>query len=252
MTPLAPVRRPTGQSPTAIWQIGQSATDRVILSGAGLSQMRQWRRALEDAGFVAEVEPNGLRALDRARESRPAVVVVSGIGRDNPVLGSMRALCDERLPTRVLALIPDSDDDACERCIAAGADAVCDNACSGRELAARLRALLRSYGDRRRVSADLGHVLGDLIIDTATCTVRRGLTHVPLTHLQFQLLLTLVQCRGRVVSRAELYRDVWECESPAGSRVVDACVVSLRKRIGDDAAHPRYILSIRSAGYTVR
>jgi DNA-binding response OmpR family regulator len=213
--------------------------------------MRQWQRALENAGFVAEAEPDGVRAIHLARESRPAVVVVSGTGRDNPVLASMRTLCDERLPVRVLALIPDGDDDACERCIAAGADAVCGNACSGRELAARLRALLRPHGDRRR-SADLGHVLGDLIIDTATCTVRRGLTDVPLTRLQFKLLRILVQCRGRVVSRAELYRDVWECENPAGSRVVDACVVSLRKRIGDDAAHPRYILSIRSAGYTVR
>ena len=251
MTPLA-TRRPTAQSATAIWQVGHSATDRVILSGVGTSRMRQWQRALENAGFVAEVEPDGVRALHRARESRPAVVVVSGAGRDNPVLASMRTLCDERLPIRVLALIPDGDDDACERCIAAGADAVCGNVCSGRELAARLRALLRPRGDRRRLSADLGHVLGDLIIDTATCTVRRGLTDVPLTRLQFKLLLILVQCRGRVVSRAELYRDVWECESPAGSRVVDACVVSLRKRIGDDAAHPRYILSIRSAGYTVR
>jgi len=66
---------------------------------------------------------------------------------------------------------------------------------------------------------------------------------------EFQLLKYFLQHEGEVVSRDQLLTDVWGFEKTPNTRSVDNYILSLRKKIEDDAAHPRHILTFRGAGY---
>ena len=66
---------------------------------------------------------------------------------------------------------------------------------------------------------------------------------------EFQILRYFLQHEGEVVSRDRLLADVWGFETVPTTRSVDNYILSLRKKIEDDAAHPRYLLTFRNAGY---
>ena len=66
---------------------------------------------------------------------------------------------------------------------------------------------------------------------------------------EFDLLAALVRHRGRVVSRADLLREVWGYAAGTESRTVETHLAALRERLGDDPQAPRYIVTVRRAGY---
>jgi len=116
------------------------------------------------------------------------------------------------------------------------------------ELLARVRAALR------RPTAD-GAVarlqLKDLDIDVAGFRVTQAGRPVELTATEFRLLLELARSAERVVSREELLERVWGYDYLGDSRLVDMAVKRLRDKLGDDPRNPRYITTIRGAGYRV-
>ena len=239
-------------SQRSVRQRRQGPKEIVVVACRDPSQSAEWGYALDEAGYRAELEADAADALERVRDPTPAVIVVPCEGRTDPVLASIRAYCDERLPIRFLTLVREGDDETCECCVAAGADAVADIDCLGRELAARIGALVRRSRARPAFDGDgVQEWLGDLLIDASTGTVRRGLHRVRLSSRQFKLLFTLLRSRGRAVSRSELYREVWGRSGPPKSRVIDACVMALRKKIESDPARPRWVLAVRSAGYMI-
>jgi two-component system alkaline phosphatase synthesis response regulator PhoP len=92
-------------------------------------------------------------------------------------------------------------------------------------------------------------VIGDLTVDFAARLVRRGGVEVPLRPKEFDLLAALVRHRGRVVSRDELLREVWGYAEGTQSRTVETHLAALRERLDDDPGAPRYIITVRRAGY---
>src|SRR5438093_7677833 len=111
------------------------------------------------------------------------------------------------------------------------------------ELIARVEAVLRRGG----VRLQLGRALrfGDVTLDVATRTVRKRDQTVALTPMEFNLLLTLLKRRGAVVSRLDLLREVWGHDSSVLTRTVDTHIAELRRKLEDDPAHPRHILTSR-------
>ena len=91
--------------------------------------------------------------------------------------------------------------------------------------------------------------VADLTIDLGARCVRRGGATLALRPKEFDLLAALVRHRGCVVSRGDLLRDVWGYAEDARSRTVETHVAALRHRLGDDPHAPRYIATIRKAGY---
>ncbi len=224
----------------------------IVLGDRGAPRMTEQCLALEQAGFRVEIQPDALHALDRAREDTPAAIVLRWSDQNAEWLATMQQQCDEGLPIRYLVLIPPRDDQAAERCIAAGADMVADFNCSPRELAARTYALLRRPHMRVLPGADRQELLGDLVIDPAARVVRRGSTRLRLSHVEFTLLLALMRSRGQVVTRAELYRAISATATKAiGARAIDKHMSVLRKKIEPDIEAPRYILTVRDTGYMV-
>ena len=115
-----------------------------------------------------------------------------------------------------------------------------------RELLARIRALLRRHGNA--TNSDTLR-FDDLEIDRAARRVRVGGEERPLTGAQFDLLVTLAESAGRVLSREQLMERARGEALEAFDRSIDVHISRIRAAIEDDPRHPRRILTLRGAGY---
>ncbi|SDD14235.1 DNA-binding response regulator, OmpR family, contains REC and winged-helix (wHTH) domain [Paenibacillus sp. UNCCL117] len=108
--------------------------------------------------------------------------------------------------------------------------------------------------EREAVSPASGHavstrVFKDLALDAKRMTVTRASRRIDVTKTEFELLLLLMEAEGAVLSREEIMDRVWGSHYFGGSNVVDVHVKSLRKKLGDPAAAPVYIVTVRGVGY---
>jgi two-component system response regulator MprA len=115
------------------------------------------------------------------------------------------------------------------------------------ELLARIRALLRRSdgGDTATLR------VGDLVLDPAKRTVLRGDRHVELTRTEFEILHTLMRNADIVLSRSQLYEDIWGYDFETSSKSLDVHVGYLRRKLEAGDA-PRLIHTIRGVGYVIR
>jgi two-component system response regulator MtrA len=117
------------------------------------------------------------------------------------------------------------------------------------ELMARVGALIRRTSRRTPVAAGAREAFGAIEVDPSTRTVTRAGDPVPLTPMEFDLLLALVRRRGTVASRLELLQEVWGHSSAVLTRTVDTHIAELRRKLEGDPGAPRHILTVRKAGY---
>ncbi|HET6949735.1 MAG TPA: response regulator transcription factor [Acidimicrobiales bacterium] len=207
------------------------------------------RRYLEADGFEVAEAAGGDDALARFASFEPDLVVLDLMmpGMDGlEVLRSLRARSD----VYVILLTAKADEVDKLVGLSVGADDYLTKPFSPRELAARVRAVLRRRRDAARPGVDR-EILGfdDLVIDTARREVRRGGHDVDLTALEFDLLAALAESPGRVYSRRQLLERVWGWDYVGDERVVDVHVRNLRRALGDDAADPSVIGTVRGVGY---
>jgi DNA-binding response OmpR family regulator len=116
------------------------------------------------------------------------------------------------------------------------------------ELLERIAALLRRT-TRGAPAASATIAFGDVVIDTAARTVARGGEACGLTPKAYELLLALVRRDGAVATRAELLQEVWGYGAFVMSRTVDTHVAELRRRIEEDPAQPRHVITVWKVGY---
>jgi len=127
----------------------------------------------------------------------------------------------------------------------AGADDYIVKPIKNEELIARIRARLRSL----ELPLDNEIIVGDLVIDVAGHEVKRGDVCIPLTVLEFKLLVTLAKRPWQVFSREALLEDVWEYQHAADTRLVNVHVQRLRAKIEIDPEHPEIVVTVRGIGY---
>ena len=116
------------------------------------------------------------------------------------------------------------------------------------ELLARVEALLRRTQKTDRASVR-SFDFSDVHVDFETGEARKRGQQVALAGKELQLLRYLIDQRGRVVSREELLRNVWEYQSDVSSRTIDVHVAWLRQKLEDQPQNPRHIHTVRGKGY---
>jgi two-component system, OmpR family, KDP operon response regulator KdpE len=147
------------------------------------------------------------------------------------------------MPIVVLSAVGEEDEKV--RALEAGADDYVTKPFGGRELVARLNAVMRrAAGDEGEPTIEVG----ELQIDLAARTVRRSGEEIHLTPLEFELLRTLARNRGRLMTHRALLQEVWGPGYADDTPVLRTHVANLRRKIEPDGG-PRYILTDPGIGY---
>lgn len=164
----------------------------------------------------------------------------TGIG----VLKQMRASGD-KTPVLLLTALGTVEDRVAG--LDAGADDYLVKPFDFDELMARIRAMIRRGGER----ASSVMTSGDLTLDSAARTVKRGEKEISLTAKEFDILEFLMQNEGKVLSRDKLSNHIWNYDYDGGSNVIDVYVYHLRRKI-DDGCEQKKIITVKGAGYMVK
>ncbi len=212
---------------------------------------------LEREGMEVEVVHDGAQGLERARATTPALLILDVMlpglsGLD--VLRELRAGNDAaaRLPVLMLTARGDELDKVLG--LELGADDYLPKPFSSRELAARLRALLRrshleattaatAPGDDRIVR------VGDVELDAPARQVRRANEVLTLTAGEFDMLELLLRHAGEVVTRETISEKALGRRLLPQDRSIDVHMSNLRRKLGSDAAHSERIKAVRGVGY---
>jgi DNA-binding response OmpR family regulator len=196
-------------------------------------------------GFAIETAADGPSAVDRARTYRPDLIVLDVMLPGFDGLEVCRRVQAER-PVPVLMLTARDDETDLLVGLGVGADDYITKPFSLRELAARIRAILRRV--ERSASPPDGEPLraGPLEIDPKARRVRRNGREVHLTPTEFELLGCLARNEGAVLTRAVLLEQVWDWAGASGTRAVDSHVKALRRKLGSDL-----IRTVHGVGYSL-
>ena len=204
------------------------------------------RAYLEDAGYRVVTASDGQQALFVARHEKPDLVILDLMMPGMDGWDFIRRYRQER-DTPVIMLTARVEETDQVLGLELGADDYVTKPFSPRTLVARVRAVLR----RAQGGPALSPVLrgGDVALDREAHTVTVGGQEVDLTPTEFKLLEVLMTTAGRVFTRAELLDRVLGDEAYVFERTIDAHVKNLRRKIEPDPAHPRYVITVRGAGY---
>jgi DNA-binding response OmpR family regulator len=204
------------------------------------------RTALEhglgERGHVVHSAPTGMGGLQQVLATRPDIVLLD-LGLPDIDGLTLIEMIRAASMVPIIVITASSDDPTMIRSLDAGADDFVVKPFTLDHVSARIRAVVRRT---RRLEAEPIRV-GDLVIDEPTRTVTLAGVPVTLARREFDLLLALAQRPGVVVSKRDLLADVWE--QPEGSeRTVDVHLSWLRRKLGETAAQPRYLHSVRGVG----
>jgi len=205
------------------------------------------RHQLEQAGFAVQVCPTGDKVLPLARQNLPVLFLL-----DIMVPGSSGfEVCRMVRESKDLARIPvifltaKAGEEDKVKGLDLGADDYITKPFSTRELAARVRAVLRRF--EQPVTTSITTPDFELNSDSVTLTVRGTLVDVTAT--EFRLLHFLASHPGRVYTRDQVLDAVWRDMSFVTPRSVDVYIRRLREKIEQDPEDPRYLKTVRGAGY---
>ena len=208
------------------------------------------RLVLEDEGYAVEEAASGEAALAAFGRTAADVVLIDLMlpGMDGfETCRSLRRSSD--VPVIMVTARNDTYDVVAG--LEAGADDYVTKPFVAKELAARIRALLRRARTSTEPATSVVRV-GDLEIVPDAGEVRRAGELVHLTRTEFRLLCELASSPGRVFSRELLLERVWGYDYFGDGRLVDVHVRRLRTKVEGDPARPRHVVTVRGLGYKLQ
>lgn len=210
------------------------------------------RNNLEIEGFAVDIASTVAQGQEQVRATPPTLVILDIMlpGRDGYELLDALRSAGSTVPIIVLTARRDEQDKL--RGFGLGADDFITKPVNLLELLARIRALLRRAHPAFVRPAPHWIRFGEIEICPPARTVKRSGTVIDLRPKEFDLLLALLRQHDRVVSRAELLRDVWGYHASTVSRTVDTHMAGLRQKLEPDPFNPRHLMTVRTAGYLLR
>lgn len=211
---------------------------------------------LEPMGYAVSAAHTGPEGVTRATSEDWQAVILDLM---LPGMDGFEVLKRIRAKSTVPVLMLTARGEEADRIVGLeiGADDYLPKTFSTRELLARLRAVTRRVA-REVPAADLAKdasqplrpiVIGDLKVCAENRSAEIEGRALTLTPVEFDLLLSLAKSRGRVKSREQLLDEIRDREYDVFDRSVDVHISLLRKKLGDDPKQPRYIRTLRAAGY---
>ena len=222
--------------------------------------VRLVRTYLERDGFTVTTAADGRAALDAIGRRRPALVVLDLMLPEVDGRAVIRALRDDPQHVNVPILILSARGSLLDRItgLEDGADDYLPKPFSPAELVLRVKSILRRTSAATPAgpvgsSPPSEHGLithGDLVVDRERFEVTRDGDLIPLTNVEFRLLVALLEADGRVLTRDQLLDAVYGAEqAEVLDRTIDVHVGRLRDKLGDDADDARYVATVRGVGY---
>lgn len=208
--------------------------------------------ALKLEGYHVDVATDGEAGLHQARFGRPAAIVLDLTLPKVDGYEVLRTLRQQGNRTPILILTARATEVDKLKGFQYGADDYVTKPFSILEVLARLEVLIRrapviSEGGSRAAGETVR--FGAIELRSDCREVLRDGVSVPLRPKEYELLMALVEAHGAVISRHELLRLVWGMRPDVVTRTVDIHVAELRRKLEDDPAHPRHLLTVRKVGY---
>lgn len=206
------------------------------------------RLALEDEGYTVHEAANGTEGLSRFSEHEVDLVLLDLRLPDMSGFDVCRAMRAKSIvPIIIITAQTDTHDMVAG--LEAGADDYVTKPVVPKELAARIRALLRRVHLLENTAAPKSVMLGDVELRREQGIVLKGGVELSLTKTEFRLLCEFADHAGAVLSRDQLLERVWGYEYLGDSRLVDAHVRRLRLKIEEQPDDPQLIVTARGIGY---
>jgi DNA-binding response OmpR family regulator len=222
---------------------------RVLVVDDELQILRALRVVLRDAGFEVVPAQSASEALDRAAVRPPQAAIVDLVLPDGDGIEVTRRLREwSEMPIIVLSAVGEEEQKV--RALEAGADDYVTKPFGLAELRSRIRAVLRRAGTR--AMGDEVLVVGPISLDRAQREVTIDGEPIKLTFSEFELLDALMADPGRLLNRQELLRAIWGDSAYRDPRAIDVHIRHLREKLEPEPEKPRYILTVRGAGYRLR
>ena len=199
---------------------------------------------LKGEGFEPSICGHGDQALDAFHTFRPDLVLLDLMLPGKDGIEVCRQIRQESV-VPIVMLTAKSDTVDIVLGLESGADDYIAKPFKPKELVARVRARMRRTD--KPVLENLS--IGDLSIDVAGHTVRRGDQTISLTPLEFDLLVALARRPWQVFTREVLLEQVWGYRHAADTRLVNVHVQRLRGKVEKDPEHPEVVLTVRGVGY---
>jgi len=211
------------------------------------------RDYLEPLGYAVTAAHSGAEGLEAVARGPFSAVILDVMLPGMNGFDVLRAL---RTKSNVPVLMLTGRGEEADRIVGLelGADDYLPKTFSTRELLARLRAVIRR-STTAPVPLESGTpelVVGNLHLNPGARAAALGDRPLQLTAVEFDLLMSLAKAAGRVRTREQLLNDVAERNFDVFDRSIDVHISSLRKKLGDDPKSPKFIVTVRSAGYMMR
>ncbi len=207
---------------------------------------RTVRLYLEQAGFQVTMIHDGALAMPAFRHEQPDLIVLDLMLPNVDGLDICRHI---RRTSNVPIIILTSRSEEADKLIGLelGADDYITKPFSPREVVARVRAVLRRAQGSEQPTSTM--VAGDVMIELERHMATIGEAPIDLTPIEFNLLTAFVRHPGRAFTRLQLLEELGDRAYDGYERTIDQHIKNLRAKLGDDARHPRHILTVYGVGY---
>ena len=202
---------------------------------------------LEAEGYKVLSKSDGEMGFQSAKTEKVDLIILDIMLPNKNGLDICKDLRKEGINTPILMLTSKKEEIDKVLGLEIGADDYVTKPFSIRELMARIKAVLRRINERPNEISEFS--FANVHLDFKKQEAERNGDAIKISALEFKILKYLIEREGEVISRDKLLDDVWGYEAFPTTRTVDNYILMLRKKIEDNPAEPKHILTMHKSGY---